>query len=118
MPYGAHGGGGAGEQYVFANVEEIDSIITDLEAIKKEIRDDDQYFDQAINLATPPADDVMSVGQVDTYVAALQEGWEHNRAVAVYAQNQVAKLRAARQAYTETDSGAAEQLRDIDEAGR
>lgn len=48
MPYGASGGGGAGGQYVFANVEEIDSIITDLEAVKTEIRDDDQYFNQQL----------------------------------------------------------------------
>lgn len=117
MPYGASGGGGAGEQYVFANAEEIDSIIADLEAEVKEIHDDDRYYQQAIDLAMPPAEDLMSVGQVDTYGAALQKGWEHNKTVAVYAENQLAKLRAARQAYIDTDSGAAEQLRNVNEAG-
>jgi hypothetical protein len=117
MPYGASGGGGADGQYVFTNLDEIDSIVTDLEAIKNEIRDEDRDFDQAIVLATPPAEDIMSVGQVDAYVAALQEGREHNKAVAAYAENQLIKLRAARQAYIESDFSAAERLQNVAGAG-
>lgn len=113
-PYGASGGGGASGQYVFANIEEIDSIITNLEAELADILDDERDFEQAISLATPPADDVMSVGQVNAYVAALHKGWLHNQAVAAYADNQLAKLRAARQEYVDTDSNAAEQQRNVD----
>lgn len=117
MPYGASGGGGAGGQYIFANLEEIDSVITDLEAELTDILDDDQYFRQAIALATPPAEDHMSTAQVDAYRASLQEGRKHNQAVAAYAENQLTKLRAARQTYAEKDAGSAERLRNIDEAG-
>lgn len=117
MPYGASGGGGAGGQYVFVNVEEIGSIITDLEVIKNEIRADERYFRQAIRLATPPAEDEMSTGQVAAYRAALREGWQHNQAVASYAENQLVKLRAARQTYIDTDSGAAERLPNVVEVG-
>lgn len=117
MPYGASGGGGAGGQYVFANIEEIDSIITDLETELVDIIEDDLYFQHSIRLATPPAEDTMSVGQVDAYVAALQQGWQHNKAVTAYAEGQLAKLRAARQMYVDADSGAAERLQDIDEVG-
>ncbi|MPZ84080.1 MAG: hypothetical protein GEV28_28270 [Actinophytocola sp.] len=117
VPYGASGGGGAGGQYVFANLEEIDGIITDLEAIKNDIRDDERYFRQAIRLATRPAEDMMSNGQVEAYHASLRKGWQHNKAVAAYAENQLAKLRAARQTYVDTDSGAADRLRNIDGVG-
>jgi hypothetical protein len=117
MPYGASGGGGAGGQYVFADVDEIDGIITDLETELEDVQGDERYFQQAIDLATPPAEDMMSAGQVDAYRASLQEGWQHNKAVAAYAENQLAKLRAARQAYVDVDSGAANQLRNIDGVG-
>lgn len=117
LPYGASGGGGAGGQYVFANLEEIDSIITDLEAELIDIQDDDRYFEQAIARATPPAQDMMSTAQVEAYCASLRKGRQHNKAVAAYAENQLMKLRAARQTYVDTDSGAAERLRNVGGVG-
>ncbi|MFC4853596.1 hypothetical protein [Actinophytocola glycyrrhizae] len=114
MPYGASGGGGADGQYVFTDLDELDGIITELEEIAVEVRDDLWYYDQAIGLATPPAEDVMSRGQVAAYIASLEAGREHNKAMLGYAENQLAKLQAARHTYAENDSGAAARLRHIE----
>lgn len=114
MPYGATGGGGGGGQYLFTDLPELDSITTALATEIEDVRNDDRYFREAIRLATPPADDQMSRGQVEAYKAALQEGWDHNKAVLAYMENEHAKLQAARQAYAETDTGSAETLGNID----
>ncbi len=115
-PYGASGGGGADGQYVFTDLDELDAIITDLEEIKNELEEDDRYYDQAIDLAMPPADDVMSRGQVEAYIASLRVGQNHNAAMAVYAESQLDKLRAARQTYDGNESGVVARLRHIEGA--
>jgi hypothetical protein len=118
MPYGASGGGGANGQYVFTDLDELNGIITELEEIKNELDEDDRYYGQAIDLATPPANDVMSRGQVVAYIASLQVGRGHNAAMYKYATRQLDKLHAARQAYAENESGAVARIRHIEGADR
>jgi len=116
LPYGASGGGGEGGDYVFTDLDELGAIITDLEALTEEIRNDGRGLNQATELATPPAEDSMSTGQASAYVASLNKAKTHNDAMAAYAQSQLDKLKAARTSYAETDAGATARLQAIDGA--
>jgi len=105
---GTSGGGSAGGQYVFADLTELDAIIATLQTEIDDITGDDWYFLKAIREANAPADDLMSNGQVNAYRAALEKGRQHNKAVLAYAENQLTKLQAARQSYTESETNSAE----------
>lgn len=112
------GGGGEGGTYVFADLDELDNIITKLEALAQEIRQDGRGLLRAAELANPPAEDHMSTGQASAYAASLNKARAHNEAMVSYAEHQLVKLRAARTTYVETDAESAARLRTIDEAGR
>lgn len=111
------GAGGSGGQYVFADLAEIDGIIADLEELTTGIHSEDEAYAQAIRLAAPPAEDYLSVEQANAYVAALEKGRSHSRAMAGYADDMLAELRAARQAYADSDATSAAQLRNAGEPG-
>lgn len=104
VPANATGGSGTGGQYVFADLTELDAIITTLQTEIEGVRDDARYFRDAIRQATAPAGDLMSQRQVNAYRAALEKGGEHNKAVLTYLENQLAKLQAAHQSYAETEA--------------
>ena len=93
------------------------SIIADLESLATDVHAEYQVYGQAILLAVPPADDPMSVDQADAYVAALEKGRAHSTAMGNYADNLLAELRAARQAYVDGDAASAAQLRAAGESG-
>lgn len=115
-PYLQYGSGGGDGQYVFADLEQLDGIIAALDAELCEMREDDRLFQQAISLIDAPAADHMSVAQVKAYRSSLRIGWRNHKEMVDYVENQFVKLRAARQAYEDSDTVAAERLRDISEA--
>ncbi len=109
------GGGGAGGQYVFASLEELDDIIADWEALYIRIRNRAAKLARAIGLIEPPAEDIMSRLQANTAVRSLEKAEEHRKAMENYARNYVEKLRAARAQYATTDADNAARLRNVGE---
>lgn len=109
------GGGGAGGQYVFASLEELDDIIADWEALHDRIRNRAAKLARAIGMIEPPADDVMSRLQANTAVRSLEMAEQHRQAMENYARNYVEKLRAARAQYAATDADNAAHLRTVGE---
>lgn len=81
-----------------------------------DIRQDDHRLRRTAAVITPPAKDYMSTGQADAVITLLDKAQVHNEAMVIYADNQLAKLQAARQTYAATDDEAAQRLRGIDEA--
>ncbi len=109
------GGGGAGGQFVFASVGELDGISGDLESLRDDIRKDGDKLKQAQFLIEPPGEDIMSRLEAKTTVHSLGKAIEHNKTMAAYADTEIAKLRAARNAYTKSDDEGAARLRNVDE---
>jgi hypothetical protein len=109
------GGGGVGGQYVFASLEDLDGIIADLETLRDDIRNDGDKLVQAQWLIEPPGEDIMSRMEANTTVHSLDNAIEHNTAMFNYAEAEIAKMRAARDAYAQTDDDGAARLRDADE---
>jgi hypothetical protein len=109
------GGGGAGGQYVFVSVEQLDAIITEAGALLADIRLDGDQLRQAAGLIEPPADDIMSVMEARTTVESLTEAERHNKAMAAYVEAEMGKLQACRAAYVNTEDASAAQLRRVGE---
>lgn len=109
------GGGGAGGRFVFANVAELDGIITDLEKLRDDIRTDGDKLVQAQGLIEPPGEDIMSRMEAKATVRSLDEAIKHNKVMRNYAKAEITKLRAARNAYANTDDEGAARMRDVDE---
>jgi hypothetical protein len=108
------GGGGAGGQYVFADLAELTAILTEAEAILDEIRLDWQDLRQARQLVRPPAQDVMSRAEARITAQSLDEAVRHNIAMADYMAAELAKLRACRDAYVSSGEESAARLRKVD----
>src|SRR5207302_903190 len=109
------GGGGAGGQFVFASLGELDGIITDLEKLRDDIRSDGVKLNQAQQLIEPPGEDIMSRLEAKTTIHSLGKAIEHNKMMATYADTEIAKMRAARNAYANSDDEGAARLRNVDE---
>jgi hypothetical protein len=109
------GGGGAGGQYVFANLDEMDGIIAEAKVLCEEIQEDGEKLRRAQALIEPPGDDVMSRIEAQTTVNSLEKAIEHNEAMFAYTGAQLAKLRAARDAYANTEDESAARLRGVGE---
>lgn len=109
------GGGGAGGQYIFASLAELDTIIAEWEALRDRIRGRGVMLRRAINLIEPPADDLMSKFQANTAAQSLEKAQEHRQAMEDYATSYVAKLQTARAQYSATDSNNAAQMRQAGE---
>jgi hypothetical protein len=105
------GGGGAGGQYVFASLAELDGVIAEWEALRDRIRGRGAMLSRAVSVIEPPADDLMSRLQANTAARSLERAQEHRQAMEDYATGYVEKLRAARTQYSATDSNNAAQLR-------
>lgn len=54
------GGGGAGGRYVFANLEDLDGVLAELETLRDDIRKDGEKLLRAQQLIEPPGEDIMS----------------------------------------------------------
>jgi len=109
---------GVGGRYMFTDLDEVDSIILELEAMKQEIDSDGFELYAAVSAARNPAEDGMSQGQVQAYRASLEKAIQHNGMMARYVTDQIDKLSAALSDYTGTDTGAAAQVRAIGRVDR
>jgi hypothetical protein len=109
------GGGGADGDYVFVDLAELDSLITEWTAIRDAIQTDGDKLMQAAYLIAPPAEDDMSEAQSAAMVASLEKAQGHNDAMFAYADSYLGKLTAARHRYAEDDDLNAARMRGIDE---
>jgi hypothetical protein len=110
------GGGGADGDYVFADLAELDSIITEWTAIRDTVQLDGEKLVQAQQATYSPADDDMSMGQAKALVASLDKAQAHNDAMFAYAEAYVAKLTAAREQYVAGEESNVARMRRVDEA--
>jgi hypothetical protein len=107
------GGGGAGGQFVFTNLEELDGIITDLETLRDDIAKDGAKLRQARQVIVPPGEDIMSRMEATATVNSLDKALEHNLAMFTYAGAEIEKMRAARATYANSDEAGAAWLRNV-----
>lgn len=107
-------GDGAGGQYVFANLDQINEIIFEAETLLTDIRDDGASLLRAQQRVEPPAEDIMSAMEANATVRSLDQAITHNQAMASYVDAQLAKLRACRDEYARTDADGAGRLRTVD----
>lgn len=112
------GSGESGGRYVFTDLDEVDSIITELEAMRRDIATDYTEFDVALGAATPPAADDMSRLQAEAYRESLKMARAHNNSMLAYVSEQLNKLQAARDAYANADAYAEDCLLDAERARR
>ncbi|MGB3444935.1 MAG: hypothetical protein WBA97_39870 [Actinophytocola sp.] len=109
------GGGGADGDYVFADLAELDSIITEWTALRDTIQVDGRKLAQAQQAVYSPADDDMSRGQAKALVESLDKARTHNDAMLAYADAYVEKLTAARERYAADEETNVARMRGVDE---
>jgi hypothetical protein len=90
------GGGGTGGQYMFADLNELNGVITQWETELEAIKKDGQAIRQAAALVEAPAQDGMTIAQAEVTRTSLTTLREHNDAMRDYAQGYLDKLRASR----------------------
>ena len=110
------GGGGTGGQFMFANLDELDAVITRWEDEREGILADRDVIRDTFHANAAPAGDVMSNVQFTASQASLANMYQHNDAMLRYAENYIAKLRASRKQMATMDEGARDNLRGVREA--
>lgn len=110
------GGGGAGGQFMFANVDELDVVITKWNSQRDEIQEDQERIIAAYHEIAEPAADEMSRGQANAARSSLISMWEHNFQMLQYTDNYIEKLTLARSDMATMDEDAATSLRTTYEA--
>jgi hypothetical protein len=110
------GGGGSGGKYVFASLEELDSIITDWTEILGAIRRDGDVLRQVQYVVASPAEDVMSKQQSAALGDSIAEATRHNDSMSTYAESYIAKLNEARAEYLREDDSAARSMKHANES--
>lgn len=108
------GGGGSGGHYLFASLDELDSVIAEWMKLRDDIGADRDKFWQAQQLIGPPAEDEPSRRQSDALIDSLTTALDHNESLRNYSDSYIMKLMAAREQYLTTDEESAERLRDVD----
>ena len=97
------GGGGAGGQFVFADLAALNAAITRWAALHERIKLRGQTIQKASDLCNPPADDLMSRYQADAAKDTLIKKLEHNDAMLAYAEGYVQKLTVSRNIMVTTE---------------
>lgn len=105
------GGGGSGGKYVFASLEELDSIKSQWTAILEAILVDGARLSMARDALHAPADDLMSNAQYTAITKSLNSAIKHNKRMHDYADDYVRKLEAAAEGYVSDDEVNAAQFR-------
>lgn len=105
------GGGGAGGYYEFTSLAELDGLIAELRAVRDDIADDGRELNRAIGVVVPPARDIMSQLQAQATIASWEAAREHNRRMHAAADEEIAKLEAARKAYAEAEDAGVQSFR-------
>lgn len=93
--------GGGGFEF---SPEELEGVIKEWEDLLEELQDDSQELGRIKIAATPPAEDVASVGFVNAVVDGLNEAHESNQSMVAYVEDYIAKLKAAKAGNEEVDA--------------
>lgn len=99
------GGGGTGGQFMFANIEELDGVITKWKGERDGILADKETIAQAYGMIAEPAGDTMSAVQATASRNSLAIMWEHSDQMLKYAENYILKLQASRDGMATTETG-------------
>ncbi|MGB3444001.1 MAG: hypothetical protein WBA97_35135 [Actinophytocola sp.] len=107
------GGGGAGGQFMFANLEELDAVIAKWEEERDGILADRQAIHEALDGIAEPAGDTMSQFQANASRDSLSNMFQHNNAMLRYAENYIEKLYESREQIAVMEDGARDQMRSV-----
>jgi len=108
------GGGGTGGQFMFANIEELDSVITKWEGERDGIAADKETIAGSYYLIAEPASDSMSAAQATASRNSLAIMWEHSDQMLKYAENYIAKLKASREGMATMETGVRDTFKGIE----
>jgi hypothetical protein len=111
-PYEA-GGGGTGGQFMFANLDDLNGVITRWEQERDSIQADCDAIADAYWAIKEPAADPLSGEQAQASRDSLANMWTHSTAMLNYADNYIEKLKASRQQIAVMEDGAQEQMRSV-----
>jgi hypothetical protein len=106
----AAGGGGDKGKFVFADLAELDSVISMWEKQALDIEDDRQHIQSALNQIQDPAGDIMSRVQAQTSRGSLDAMLEHNRQMAKYTTDYINRLRQSREEMANQDASGSGQM--------
>jgi hypothetical protein len=107
------GGGGTGGQFMFADLAELDGVITEWETERDGIEADRDAIDVAMGLIAEPAGDMMSAGLTSTSKQSLEAMKNHSGAMLDYANEYLNKLYASRQQMAIMEDGAVAHMRGV-----
>jgi len=107
------GGGGTGGQFMFASLEELDSVITKWEGERDGILADREQIYEAYDVIKDPAADAMSRYQANASRDSIANMFQHNNAMLRYAENYISKLKASREQMAIMEDGNRDRLRSI-----
>lgn len=108
---GTGGGGGAGGQFVFADLADLNRAIGEWEAYRDRTKARVRKCQGAVELMTPMAGDMMSHFQAAGAETSLEKKRDHELALLGYADAFVQKLTASRSAMAATEQENADRLR-------
>lgn len=105
------GGGGTGGQYMFANLDDLDAVITEWRAQIQSIGRDGVAIEHALAHLRAPADDHMSMAYVRAAGDSLRALQRHNFAMWEYADQYLQKLEASRASIVASESASTSTMR-------
>lgn len=111
-PYQA-GGGGTGGQFMFASLDELDTVIKRWETERDGIIADRNVISDAYYALKPPAADPMSRDLTSASRDSLANLWNHSQSMLLYAENYIQKLKASRRQMSVTEEGSRDHFRSI-----
>lgn len=110
------GGGGTDGNYMFASIEELDSLVDEWLALRERIFERGRRIVRARDLIEPPARDPMSREHANVIAHSMAKALAHNDAMRTYTKKYIAKLTMSRDQYTSDDNEAAVSVRNIGES--
>lgn len=99
------GGGGAGGTYMFASLEELDSVIGQWEELIEELKADQVRIEDANGGLAEPAGDKVSGRNVSVSRETVAQMRKHNDTLLRYAAGYTAKLKASRKQMAVKEDG-------------
>jgi hypothetical protein len=107
------GGGGSGGEFMFANLAELDGVITKWVEERDGILADRDAIADAFYMIAEPAGDMMSRGQTSASRDSLASMYQHSDAMLKYAEGYIEKLNASREQMAIMEDGAHTRMRSV-----
>jgi hypothetical protein len=107
------GGGGTGGQFMFASLDELDSVINKWKEERDGIIADRDVILAAQDTLAPPAGDMMSVALTEQSKYSIAAMKQHSEAMLKYANDYIAKLYASRVQMAAQEDGARETMHSV-----